>query len=96
MKQKLFSFQILFFSLSFFLIVFYIIQVNATAIKGYQIHDLENYVANLKEKNRQLELSLTQVRSLEHISKDVSMLGLVKNETPLYLKADIPSFALGK
>ncbi|PJA46969.1 hypothetical protein CO172_03380 [Candidatus Uhrbacteria bacterium CG_4_9_14_3_um_filter_36_7] len=96
MNRHIFLLNITLFSLSIIFAVLSVVWVNIRAVKGYEIRDLEKRVSILKEENKQSEISLTQLRSLEHISKNVPILGMVKIETPVYINSQVDTFALGK
>lgn len=72
----------------------YIVQVNATISKGYELRDLETQVHELSLMNEKMELETRQSQSLQHVSESIKMLGFVEAETPVYVEASAPSFAL--
>lgn len=78
------------------LVVSYIVQVNATISKGYQIRDLETQVHELTLMNQNLELETRKSQSLTHVAKSVKMLGFVEAEMPNYISASEPAFALAE
>lgn len=45
----------------------YILQMNVTSTKGYDIRELEQRIASLQKENRRLELDAMELQSLERI-----------------------------
>lgn len=78
------------------LVFSYIVQVNVTITKGYQMRDLETQLHELALVNEQIELDARQAQSLEHVAHAVKMLGFEKAEMPTYLEASAPSYALAE
>ena len=78
------------------LVISYIIQVNATTSKGYEIRDIETQVHELSLMNQNLELETRQSQSLTHVSESVKMLGFVKAEMPKYIDSSEASFAFAE
>ncbi len=76
------------------LCVGYIIQVNGSISKGYQIRELENQIQELTLKNQTLELDTQRAQSLDRVTRSVKMLGLVDAEQPEYLSSDKPALAM--
>ncbi len=72
----------------------YIVEVNSSASKGYRIHELETQRAHLQLLHQQLEVSAREAQSLEHVARDVKMLGLVEAESPVYVVSGTPSVAM--
>ncbi len=78
------------------LVLSYIVQVNVTITKGYQLRDLETQLHDLALMNQQIEQGARQAQSLQHVSHAVKMLGFEKAEMPAYIQAGDPSFALAE
>ncbi len=78
------------------LVMLYIVQVNATISKGYEIRDLETQVHELSLMNQNLELETRKSQSLNHVAHSVQMLGFVKAEMPSYIDGSKPSFAMAQ
>lgn len=75
----------------------YVIQVNATVTKGYTIRELETMTRQVSLENQKLEAEVRKVQTLENVAQAVKMLGFVPaTETPTYLTATPPAFALAK
>lgn len=74
----------------------YIVQVNGSISKGYQIRDLETQIQELSLKNQGLDLTSQRVQSLDHVSKSVKMLGLVDAGRPEYINVNDPSYAMAQ
>lgn len=82
------------FSILFILCLIYIVQVNQTVSKGYQIRDLESQIHELTLVNQKLELSTQQAQSLENVARATKMIGLIRADRPEYLQSGTPSYAL--
>jgi cell division protein FtsL len=78
------------------LVVSYIIQVNATVLQGYRIHELEIKLQELSLMNQNLELETRKSQSLDHVAKSVKMLGFVQAEMPNYISGTEPTFAMAE
>lgn len=78
------------------LAVVYIVQVNQTASKGYQIRELESQIHELTLRNQTLEIATQQAQSLENVARATKMIGLVKADRPEYITASAPSYALAE
>ncbi len=78
------------------LVFSYIIQVNVTITKGYQMRDLETQLHELALVNEKIELDARRAQSLEHVTHAVKMLGFEKAEMPTYVQASAPSYALAE
>ncbi|KKU08978.1 MAG: hypothetical protein UX09_C0007G0004 [Candidatus Uhrbacteria bacterium GW2011_GWE2_45_35] len=65
----------------------YVVQVNTSATKGYQIRDLETAINQLQLDNQSMQVKISEIRSMKNIAAKVPMLGMVKAETPVYLSS---------
>ncbi|MBI4714329.1 hypothetical protein HY771_04060 [Candidatus Uhrbacteria bacterium] len=74
----------------------YIIQINQTVSKGYQIRELESEISELTLRNQKLEVVTQQAQSFENVELATKMLGLVRAERPTYLQSGEPSYALAE
>ncbi len=74
----------------------YIVQVNSTASKGYQIRDLENSIHELTVQNQQSELAIHEAQSLDTIQHVVKMIGMVPADQAAYVDARGGSVALAR
>tara|TARA_Y100000031_G_C8130637_1_gene342724 strand:- start:273 stop:548 length:276 start_codon:yes stop_codon:yes gene_type:complete len=72
----------------------YIVQVNRSTTKGYQIRDLETRIEQLGIENQRLEIEVAGNRSVAAVDERVKMLGMVPTETPDYVSAGTPTVAL--
>ena len=86
----------LFLSLIFILVMGYIIQVNASISKGYEIRELENRIQELSVLNEKIELESRKAQSLDHVASSMKMLGFVKAQSPLYIDASEATYVLAK
>lgn len=71
----------------------YIVQVNAVVSQGYTARDLETRIQDLTERNRALELAVSQVRTLDHVEQSMKILGFVPAGQPTYLSSAVPAVA---
>ena len=58
----------------------YLMQINITATKGYEIKDLENRLSQLQEDHKKLNLSYIELQSMANILEQVPKLNLVATE----------------
>jgi hypothetical protein len=78
------------------LCVIYIVQVNHTVSKGYQIRELESEIQELTLHNQTLEVTTQQAQSLENVARATKMIGLVRADRPEYIQTAGPSYALAE
>ena len=64
-------------SLTFIVTGAYLIQINQTATKGYQIENLEDRLSRLNEENKKLKLTQMELQSMANILEQVPKLNLV-------------------
>lgn len=74
----------------------YIVQVNSTASKGYQIRDLETTIHELTVANQQSQLEINEAQSLDNIQHAVKMIGMVPVEQAVYVDVHGGSVAFAK
>jgi len=74
----------------------YIVQVNRSVTKGYQMRELEAQISDLSLQNQQLEMTTQQAQSLTNVSRAVKMMGLVDAGQPTYIALENPSYALAQ
>lgn len=63
----------------------YLVQVNSLATKGYHISELEEKVAEIKQQNRQLEVQVLELQSMDTVRQRVTALDMVPVGTSDYL-----------
>jgi len=85
---------IIFFAFILIVSLLYLFQVNSLATKGYEIKDLEEKAAELRAKNKALELQITELRSTERITREIKNLDMVAVARVEYLKANGTSVAI--
>lgn len=82
----------LFLTLFSVLVVFglggYLFEVNAIATKGFQIHDLEKQISQIKNDNEKLQLQMVQLKSTTDLTDKVNGLGMVPADGISYLNAN--------
>ncbi len=74
----------------------YIIQVNRSVTKGYEIRDLETAISDLRLETERLESQVAESRSMAEIDERVQMLGMVPSSGPEYVSAGTPTVALNR
>ena len=55
-----------------FLVVFYLVQTNSVATKGYEIKELGKQVESLKQSGRKLEVEAAELQSVKNIEQNLS------------------------
>ena len=74
----------------------YLAQINGLATKGYEIKDLEEKAAELRDKNNKLKLQITDLRSTARINQAVESLEMVEVARVEYLSANGTSVAINR
>ncbi|MBD3359528.1 MAG: hypothetical protein GF365_02370 [Candidatus Buchananbacteria bacterium] len=74
----------------------YLAQINGLATKGYEIKDLEEKSAELRDKNKKLKLQITDLRSTARLNQAVKELEMVEVARVEYLKANGTSVAINR
>jgi len=65
--------------------ILYIVQVNSAATSGYKIQKYKNELMELQSNNKNLELKLSEVRSLEFLEGKIENLNMAKAEKIDYI-----------
>jgi len=79
------------FMVAFFVILscaYYLFQVNDLAVKGYDIRDLENRIAELEKENKQMQIREMELRSMYVIEKSAADFNLVSPANVSYLEVN--------
>ena len=79
-----FCFLMVVFAISFG--AYYLFQVNKIAIKGYEIKDLENQIAELQKENKKMEIKEMELKSMYSIEKSAEGFNLVNPKNVSYLE----------
>lgn len=74
----------------------YVVQVNGSVAKGYAIREIEDRIKELTLENQKMELVVREAQSLENVSRNVKMLGMVVSDAPSYVISGTPSVALAR
>ena len=69
---------------------FYLFQVNDLAMKGYEIRDWENRIAELKKENKKMQIREMELRSMYAMEKVASDFNLVNPTNVSYLELNGP------
>lgn len=85
LSRNLVVVNLLLFVLTVSMAASYIVQVNRSATKGYQIRELENSINQLELDNQTMKVKIAEAKSMENISAKVPMLGMIKVETQQYV-----------
>ncbi|OGY42908.1 MAG: hypothetical protein A2Y67_03495 [Candidatus Buchananbacteria bacterium RBG_13_39_9] len=76
--------------------IYYLCQINNMATKGYQINELENQTAELKQENKRLQVEITELRSITRLTEKVEELKMVEVSRIEYIKANGATVALNR
>lgn len=71
----------------------YLVQVNATSSKGFQIRTLESRISDLKQQGDKLELKVAQEQSVQSVEEKVKEMGMVPTPQVDYVSAPSPVVA---
>jgi len=74
----------------------YLWQINCLATKGYQIKELENKAAALKNENKRLQVEITQLRSTTRLEEKIAELKMVSVVRVEYLQANGSTVAMNR
>jgi hypothetical protein len=64
--------------------IFYLVEVNSTSTKGYEIKTLEKQLTELKETNKRLELEVSSLKAIQNLETTVQTLNLVPSGAMKY------------
>ena len=73
--------------------LFYVLQMNVSATKGYDIRELEQKITALQKDNRQLELEAMELQSVERLMAQLPGHRLVEARPDRYVTTGITTFA---
>lgn len=75
--------------------ILYVVQINVTATKGYEIRELESSLALLQHQSRVLRLQSLELQSMERLQAqmDGSTVGLVAAQPDAFVSATTTSVA---
>lgn len=72
----------------------YLVQVNATSSKGFQIRTLQSKISDLKEQGDKLELKVAQEQAVASVEQKVQAMGMVPAQQVDYVSAQQPGVAM--
>jgi hypothetical protein len=72
----------------------YLVQVNATSSKGFQIRTLQNRISELKETGDKMELKVAQEQSVASVEQKVQAMGMVPAQQVQYVAAPSDGVAM--
>lgn len=55
-----------------FLALFFIISTTSTSAEGFELHQMEDRIVELRENNQKLEVELSKLRSLDHLEQSLN------------------------
>jgi cell division protein FtsL len=93
-RSKIFKFNILCCGLLLVFVAAYLVVLNSTTVKGYELARLERQLSGLKKENKNLTLQLSDKQSMESIRKRVEQLSMV--ETGRFSFVSMQSSAMAK
>lgn len=83
-------------ALTFLMGLLYVIQMNITATKGYEIRELESRMVSLQDQARELEFSSIQLQSMDRLLSQVQPGTLVKANPDSYVRAGATTVATAR
>ena len=72
-------------SLIIFTLLFYVVQTNTKATKGFVFKDLDHQLEYLNEENKKLELEISKKQSLVDLQPKIGEMNLVKANQVFFL-----------
>lgn len=91
LNKKLLTIIIAVFAAMF--LVFYLMQINSLATKGFELRELEDQISQLEDENKKIELQLVEMQSMRYLAQHALDLDLVDAEAITYLDTAGASFA---
>lgn len=86
----------LIFSLVMVIGIAYIAEVNRASTRGYQMRDLEKRIDVLSVENEQLEYQVAAKESVDHVTANLRMLGMVPVDRVAYTSTGGASVAVNR
>jgi cell division protein FtsL len=83
-------------SLIFVCGILYLWQINCMATSGYEIKELENKAAALKDENKDLQVQITELRSTSRLETKIAELKMVEVARVEYLQANGSTVAMNR
>lgn len=74
--------------------VLYLFAVNRTAMQGYRMREIEQYVEEVRLQNQNMELELASRQSMPYIQSQVNGKDFVTAKNVTYIEVGAPSVAL--
>lgn len=79
--------------LTLFMGLFYVLQMNLTATKGYDIRELEQKKTALQKESRRLELEAMELQSVDRLMAQLPEYRLVEAQPDNYVSTAVTTFA---
>jgi len=62
----------------------YVAQVNSSSTRGFEVKDLQKHISTLRVENEQMQYQVDAQESVDHVTKELKMLGLVPVDQVAY------------
>lgn len=72
---------------------YYIAGVNNLSTKGFELKELKQQAKDLENKNKELELKMMALQSLNNLSERVKVLGMVSADRTKYISSEAETVA---
>ncbi len=82
--------------LTMFMGLFYVLQMNVSATKGYDIRELEQTKTTLQKQARRLELEAMELQSVDRLMAQLPQYRLVEAQPDAYLSTATTTFAAAR
>jgi hypothetical protein len=96
LNQNIVAVNIASFLLVLVMVGAYIVQVNSSVTKGYQMRNLENTIQELTLQNEKMEVAIREAQSLQNVKRSMQMIGFVQAGAPQYTSSATPAMALAQ
>ncbi len=90
------SYRLVFFVALILVGLTYVWQISQVSTQGYYLKDLEREIGILENQNERFSLEAAQLSTFSRIDGEVSRLGLVKNDSIVYLTDSLEVVARNK
>lgn len=70
--------------------------INISAVKGFEIREVENKITELKKENKRLQIQVAELTSSYNIKDGVGGLNMVEAENIVYISESDQAVAIGK
>ena len=74
--------------------VAYLAVINISAVKGYEIREIENEIAQAEKENKKLQIEIAELSSSYNIKNEAENLNMVEADNIVYISEGNQSVAL--